>query len=245
MARVLIAEKQTLIREMLRNLLETDSYFGLVCEAADSAGVMSKIKQLEVNLLILDTTIPGMSWLELIIQAKAACPELAILVLSKNPDTQLVSQAFKNGARGYISTMQNSEEFFKAMQKVAEGGRYIDSVIAESMTLDSISGNDKPIHSRLSQREYEIFRLLVAGKNINQISEQLNISNKTVSAHKKNMMQKMHFSNMVGLMRYAMQHKLFDEPSSHLAHAELLPVYTGGMTIQREDKLSDLREHTL
>lgn len=232
MARVLIAEKQTLIREMLRNLLEADSYFDSVCEAADCTGVLTKIKHMEVNLLVLDTLIPGMSWLELIIQAKAACPELAILVLSKNPDTQLVSQAFKNGARGYISTMQNSAELFKAMQKVAEGGRYIDSVIAENMTLDSISGNDKPIHSRLSQREYEIFRLLVAGKNINQISEQLNISNKTVSAHKKNMMQKMRFPNTAELMRYAMQRKLFDEPSDHLAHVELLPVSDGMMTIQ-------------
>jgi DNA-binding NarL/FixJ family response regulator len=210
MSRVLIAEKQTLVRKMLRILLDADPDFEVVAEATEGAEVIDNLQRLEINSLILDLAMPGISGIDLIIRAKAIRPDLGILVLSMNSDTQLVTQALKNGARGYISTMHEPEEFVNALKKVAGGGRYIDALIAESILLHSISGEDEPIHNRLSQRELEIYRLLVSGQSVNQIADQLIISNKTVSSHKKKLMEKMHFTSMADLMRYAVQRSLFD-----------------------------------
>ncbi len=211
MTRVLIAEKQTLVRKMLRILLDADPGFEVVSEASIGSEVLEKLQRIEIDTLILNIATPGISGIDLIIRAKAARPKLAILVFCMHSDTQLVSQALKNGATGYISIMHDTDEFLDALRKVSAGGRYIDPAIAESLLLDSVSGNDEPIHSRLSQRELEIFRLLVAGKSVNAIADQLAISNKTVSSHKKKLLEKMHFSGMADLMRYAVQRRLFDD----------------------------------
>ncbi|TAJ79483.1 MAG: response regulator transcription factor [Gallionellaceae bacterium] len=211
MARVLIAEKQTLLRKMLRLMLDAAPGFDVLAEAADGGEVIEKLQRFDIDLLILDMPLPGISGVDLIARAKAVNPELTILILSTRADTWFVTQALKNGALGYISTMRDPEEFVNALRKVSCGGRYIDPSIAEEILLHSIAGDDEPIHRRLSQRELEIFRMLVSGKNINQIADQLIISNKTVSSHKKKLMEKMHFSGMADLMRYAVQRRLFDE----------------------------------
>ena len=215
MSQVLIAIKQTLVRKLLGNLLDADSAFDVVAEAGKSSEVIINLQRLEIDLLILDISLPGLSGVDLIIRAKTIRPELGIMILSMNSDTQLVTQALKNGARGYISTMHNPDEFLSAAHKVAAGGRYIDPLIAESMLMLNVAGDDEPVHSRLSQRELEIYRLLVSGKCVNQIADQLIISNKTVSSHKKKLMEKMHFSGMADLMRYAVQRSLFDDHPLH------------------------------
>lgn len=211
MTRVLIAEKQTLIRKMLQLMLKADSDFEVVAEAADGGMTIERLQQSDIDLLIMNISMPGTSGVDLIVRAKAVNPKLSILVFSMSSDTQLVTLALKSGAGGYISTMHEPDEFKSALRKVASGGRYIDSAIAEGLLIESISGNDKPRHSCLSQRELEIFRLLVEGKVANEIANLLIISNKTVSSHKKKIMVKMHFSSIAELMRYAVQHKLFDD----------------------------------
>jgi PAS domain S-box-containing protein len=220
--RVLITEKQTLLRKMLRDLLVNATDFNVVAEASNSTEVLEKLQHLEVDALILDMSMPGLPGLELITRAKAIRPELAILVLCKHSGTQFVSQSIKNGAHGYITTQRTPEEFLSALHKVAAGDRYIDATISENMLLKSITGEgeDEPLHTCLSQRELEIFRLLVSGKRVNQIAEQLVISNKTVSTHKMNLMSKMHFAGMADLMRYAVQSHLFEE---HVVNFEIDP----------------------
>lgn len=211
MAQVLIADRQTLIRKMLRNLLTAEPGFDVVAEAASGGEAIEKLQRQHIHALVLDMSMPGISGLDLISRAIAFHPQLAILVLCKNTDTQFVTQAFKNGARGYISTMHTPEEFVQALRKVLDGGRYVDAAFAESMLLDSISSVGESGHACLSERELEIFRLLVSGQCVNKIADQLIISNKTVSSHKKKLMEKMHFSGMADLMRYAVQRSLFDE----------------------------------
>lgn len=216
MARVLIAEQQTLVRKMLVTLLNSDPEFDVIAEAAEGNEVIEILQQQVVDVLILNIAIHGISGLDLITRAKAICPELTIMVLSMHADTQFVRLALTNGAGGYISAMHNPGEFLNALRKVASGERYIDPAIAENILLHSVSGDDGRIYSRLSQRELEVFRLLVFGKSINTIADQLIISNKTVSSHKKNLMEKMHFSGMADLMRYAVQRSLFDDSNTIL-----------------------------
>ncbi|MFA5825660.1 MAG: response regulator transcription factor [Gallionellaceae bacterium] len=211
MTKILLAERQTLIRQVLKMLLETDPGFEVVAEAKDGNEVFSKLRQFEVDLLLVDLTMADIAGLELIARASAICPDMKILVLQKHAGSQLVTQALRNGVRGFITTNQDSTEFLKALHKVADGARYIDPDIAESMLIDNVTGDDKSMHTRLSPRELEIFRLLVAGHGVNDIADLLIISNKTVSSHKKMLMGKMHFSSMADLMRYALQRNLFEE----------------------------------
>jgi DNA-binding NarL/FixJ family response regulator len=213
----MIAEKQTLVRKLLRVLLEADPDDEVVAEAEIGSEVIEKLQRVAVDALIVNISVPGISGIDLIVRAKATRPKLAILVLCMHSNPQLVTQALKSGAGGYISTMHDPDEFLSALRKVADGGRYIDPTIAENILLDSVSGNQE-MHSHLSQRELEIFRLLVAGKGVNDIADQLAISNKTVSSHKKNLMEKMHFSGMADLMRYAVQRRLFDEQATSFEH---------------------------
>jgi DNA-binding NarL/FixJ family response regulator len=211
MSKILIADRQTLIRKMLRTLLDADAGFDVVAEAADGGETIDMLQRFKADALILDMSMSGISGLDLISRAIATSPDLAILVLCKNSDTQFVTQAFKNGVRGYISTMHTPDEFLNALRKVLGGGRYVDAAFAESMLLDSISGEGGAGHTCLSERELEVFRLLVSGQGVNEIADQLIISNKTVSSHKKKLMEKMHFGGMADLMRYAVQRSLFDE----------------------------------
>lgn len=214
MTKVLIAEKQTLHRQLLKVFLDADPDFEVVAEAESGNEVIAKLQLHAIDALIMNMSLTGVSGVELIIRAKATSPDLSILVCSTNSDDQLITQALKNGATGYISTMHELTDFSNALRKVSSGVRYIDPIIAENMLLHNISGEDEPVHSRLSQREFEVYRLLVAGNNITQIAEQLFISGKTVSSHKKKLMQKMHFSGMADLMRYAVQRRLFDDTHS-------------------------------
>lgn len=214
MTHVLVAENQTLIRQMLKRLVETDSNFEVVAEADNSCEVIDKLQRFKVGLLVLDLTSPDIFGIDLIIRAKALDPKLAILALSMRPENKLITQALKNGANGFISTMCSPDEFLNALRKIADGGRYIEPSIAERMLLENTASDDETKHSHLSQRELEVFRLLVAGKGVNDIADQLIISNKTVSSHKKKLMEKMHFCGMADLMRYAVQHRLFDDPNT-------------------------------
>ena len=211
MTRVLIAEAQTLYRQTLRVILDADPDFEIVGEAASGNEAIAKIPLCNVDSLIMNMSLPGISGVDLIVRAKAINPNLSILVSCLHYDDQLITQALKNGASGYISVMRDLNEFLTALRKISCGGCYIDPSIAENMLLNNISDDDKPIHSRLSPRELQVFRLLAAGKSLNAIADQLIVSNKTVSSHKKKLFEKMHFSGMADLMRYALQRELFDD----------------------------------
>lgn len=243
MAHVLIAEKHTLIRKMLRRLLESDPDFEVMAEAENGCEAIEKLQRFDIDVLVLDISMPDISGVDLIARAKARSPHLTILVLSMYPDNRIVTLALKNGASGFISAMHEPDEFLGALRKVANGTRYIDPAIAESILLENITGDDEALHSRLSRRELEIFRLLVAGKGVNDIADQLIISNKTVSSHKKKLMEKMHFNGMADLMRYAVQLRLFDdqntafEPDMQLLRntAETLLPYTASIATPPEN----------
>ena len=253
MAHVLIAENQTLIRQMLKHLLEADPDFEVVTEAANGYEVIEKLQRFEIDVLVLDLSTPGISGIDLIIRAKALDPELVILVLSMHPENRVITQALKNGANGFISTMCAPDEFMNALRKVAGGGRYIDPAIAERMLLENAAGDDETMHTHLSQRELEVFRLLVAGKGVNEIADQLIISNKTVSSHKKKLMEKMHFCGMADLMRYAVQRRLFDDPNTAFEPdmqllsntAETLLPYTAASAISPENLEHELHVHQI
>ncbi len=159
-------------------------------------------------------SMPGKSGIELIKQVRAEKPKLRVLVLSMHQEQQYAVRAIKAGASGYLTKESASAQLVSAIRKVAGGGAFITEAVAEQLALGAMPQADGPPHSALSDREFQVFRLLVSGKAVSNIADELNLSVKTVSTHKARIMQKMNMSNPTELIRYALQHRLIDDPDS-------------------------------
>ena len=210
MIRLLIADDHEIVRNGLKQLIGLTLDIEIAGEATNGAEVLQQVRGGIFDLLLLDMDMPGISGSELIGLVKAFRPALPILVYSMHNEANMASGAFKAGASGYFTKSSDPKMLMEAIRRVSSGGQYIDPAIAEQMALDSAFPQLKLPHTLLSDREFEIFRLLVAGQSVNEIAEQLFISNKTVSTHKTHLMEKMNLHNVADMVRYAMQHRLTD-----------------------------------
>ncbi|MFA5824600.1 MAG: response regulator transcription factor [Gallionellaceae bacterium] len=212
MIRVLIADDHAVVRQGLKMIFALCPDIEVLAEAVDGDGIIQHLRgTTDFNLLLMDMNMPGVSGIGLIERIKMCRKTLPILVFSMQNDPHIVVRALKSGASGYIAKDKDPAILLEAIRKVADGGKYIDPVVAEQMVFEGLSNEQSVPHAHLSDRELEVFRLLVVGKGVNEIADQLIISNKTVSSHKKRLMEKMHFSGMADLMRYAVQRRLFDD----------------------------------
>ncbi len=207
--RVVIADDHTILREGLRQLLESADDIRVVAEAADGHQVIACVRADEFDVLILDMSMPGKSGIELIKQVKAEKPKLRVLVLSMHEEEQYAVRAIKAGASGYVTKDSAGTQLLTAIRKVASGGAFISAEVAEQLALAAMPGaDDGPPHKKLSDREYEVFQRLVAGESVTDIAARLNLSGKTVSTHKARLMEKLGVDNQADLVRYAMRHRL-------------------------------------
>ena len=206
--RVVIADDHTILREGLRQLLDSADDLHVVAEAADGHQVMERVRAEDFDVLILDMSMPGKSGIELIKQVKAEKPKLRVLVLSMHEEEQYAVRAIKAGASGYVTKDSAGTQLLTAIRKVAGGGAFISAEVAEQLALGAMPGADGPPHARLSDREYEVFQHLVAGASVTDIAARLNLSGKTVSTHKARLMEKLGIANQADLVRYAMRHNL-------------------------------------
>ena len=173
-----------------------------------------RARQLKPNVVLLDLSMPGRSGIELIKQVRAEKPKLPILVLSMHQEHQYAVRAIKAGAAGYLTKESAAAQLVTAIRKVAGGGAFVTPAVAERLVLDAMPRGDGPLHERLSDREFQVLRLLVAGQTVSEVAGQLNLSVKTVSTHKARIMEKMNLSNPTELIRYAIQHGLIDDSDS-------------------------------
>lgn len=209
--RILIADDHTIMRDGLKQILAGYSDIQVAGEAGDGIEALQKIRQQEWDMVILDMSMPGKSGIELLKQIKTEKPALPILVLSMNKEEQYAGRALKAGASGYLCKDSASSQLVCAIRKVASGGIFISPEAAESMALRTlVTKNDAPPHTLLSDREYQIFELIIAGKGVTEMADILNISVKTVSTHKTRIMQKLSRPTVAELVRYAMEHGLAD-----------------------------------
>jgi DNA-binding NarL/FixJ family response regulator len=186
----------------------------VVGDAQNGAEVLKLVRELQFDVLLLDMSMPGKSGIELIKQARSEKPKLRILVLSMHEEEQYAVRALKAGAAGYLTKESASAQLVAAIRKVAAGGAFISAAVAEQFALGAMAQSDGPPHTALSDREYQVFEMLVAGKSITDIAERLNLSVKTVSTHKARIMQKMSMTNQTELVRYAIAHRLVDDTDS-------------------------------
>ena len=154
--------------------------------------------------------MPGRSGMELIKLVRADKPKLRILVLSMHQELQYAVRAIKSGASGYLTKESAPAQLEQAIRKIAGGGAYVTPEVAEQLALGAMPGSTASPHESLSDREFEVFRMLAAGESVTDIASRLKLSVKTVSTHKANLMHKMGLQNASELVRYAMKHGLAD-----------------------------------
>ena len=211
MIRLVLADDHTIVREGLKQLLAGAPEVKVVGEARDGHEVMARVREEEFDLLLLDMSMPGKSGIELIKQVRAEKPRLRILILSMHEEPQYAVRAIKAGASGYLTKDSASSLLVSAIRKVAGGGAFISAEVAEQLALDAMPQTDGPPHHALSDREFQVFQMLVSGKSVTDIGNALNLSVKTVSTHKAHIMQKMGMSNQAALIRYAISNGLLDD----------------------------------
>jgi len=211
MIRVVIADDHTIVREGLRELLGSAGDIEITAEAVNGHEVVDRVRATDFDILLLDLSMPGKTGMELIRQVKGEKPKLKILVLSMHEENQYAVRAIKAGASGYLTKDSASAELVSAIRKLAAGGAFISAEVAEQLARDAHGAGNALPHTTLSDREYQVFRMLVAGDSLTAIAERLNLSIKTISTHKARLMQKMSVGNQAELIRYAIAHKLSDE----------------------------------
>ncbi|WP_104903554.1 response regulator transcription factor [Pseudomonas sp. LH1G9] len=204
MIRMLIADDHTIMREGLKQLFMLVADVQVVAEAESGTQVIELLRQVEIDLLLLDMNMPGISGEILIARLHTQYPELPILVLSMHNEIHIAQRALRAGALGYLTKDRDPETLLIAMRRVASGQRYLDPALAEQIALQSSGLKQQTYVESLSDREFQILRLLAHGMSVNQIAEQLVISNKTVSTHKTRLMEKMGFGSTADIVRFAM-----------------------------------------
>lgn len=208
MIRLLIADDHTLMREGLKQLFTLQDDIELVGEAVNGTQALERLRQGGVDLILLDMSMPGISGEDLVARIRGHYPELPILILSMHDQPQIAQRALRAGANGYLTKDGDPDTLLAAVRRVAGGGRFIDPVIAESMAFETGTNDGRPRHEYLSDREFQIMRLLALGTSVNEIADMLAISSKTVSTHKARLMEKMEFASNADLVRYAILHGL-------------------------------------
>jgi len=215
MIRILIADDHAILRAGLKHLLSDATDIVVAGEASNGIEALALARSTPCDAVLLDMTMPGRSGIELIRQLKAEMPRLPILILSMHKEDIYAVRALRAGASGYLCKDNAESQLEEAIRKVAGGGLYINQAVAERLAQEMVGGNAaaKP-HTQLSDREYQVFQDIVAGRGVTEIGQRLNLSVKTVSTHKARIMQKMGFANTAELIQYAVKHGLLDQGSS-------------------------------
>ena len=208
--RLLIVDDHGVVRRGLKEIL-LDEFAKITFEEAQTAQeALAQLQKQEYELIILDISMPGKSGLDILKDLKEIRPRVPILLLSMHPEEQFARRALKAGAAGYLTKESIPEELVKAVRKVLAGGRYISSDLAERLAMDLTRGGDMPLHELLSDREFQVLRMLSSGKGVQDIADELALSVKTVSTYRARILEKTRMKNNAELIRYAVENHLVD-----------------------------------
>jgi len=200
--RVLLADDHKIVRDGLKRILASTVDLQVAAEAADGDEALRLAKAADYDIAVIDLSMPGLAGIALVKRLKAEKPRLRVLVLSMHGEQQYAARALKAGASGYLNKDSAAELLVAAIRKIAAGGVHITEAVAASL----VSETNK--HEELSNREFEVLRLLVDGLGPTEIGERLHLSVKTVSTHKTRILAKLHLGSTAELVRYALENKL-------------------------------------
>jgi DNA-binding NarL/FixJ family response regulator len=203
----MIADDHPLFRQGLKNTFGDTPDIEIVGEAENSNDILDIVRRTDLNLVLLDISMPGKGGLEVLKQLKSEFPKIPVLILSVNPENQYAIRFIKAGAAGYLTKESSIDTLLEAVRKVAQGGNYASAEITEKLAFDFLN-TDKPLHELLSDREYQVFSMIATGKSLTEIGKELSLSVKTISTHRTRILEKMKMKKNAELIHYAIQHGL-------------------------------------
>ncbi len=208
MIRLLLADDHPVVREGLRRIIADYPEMTVVGEATSGDEALQQASRLAADVLLLDISMPGLGFLDVLRQVKVDHPRLRVLVLSMHPEDQYAVRALRAGAAGYLNKNHSPEQLVQAIRKVVRGGKYVSPSLAEKLAHDLERGAEGLPHEELSDREYQVLCLLGSGRSVKEVAASLAVSPKTVSTYRMRLLEKMKLSTNADLVRYAAQHGL-------------------------------------
>jgi two-component system, NarL family, invasion response regulator UvrY len=204
MIRVLLADDHKIVRDGLKGILGATPDLQVAAEAASGDEALALVRANDYDVVMLDLSMPGLSGMDLIKRLRIERPKLRILVLSMHGERQYAARVLKAGAAGYLGKDSAAEMLVGALRKIAAGGVHITEAVAATL----LQAGEKPPHEALSDREFEVLRLLAGGLGPTEIGDKLHLSVKTVSTHKTRILEKLRVGSTAELVRYALDNKL-------------------------------------
>jgi DNA-binding NarL/FixJ family response regulator len=202
--RILLADDHKIVRDGLKRILASAADLEVAAEASNGDEALALVKAADFDVAMIDMSMPGLAGMDLIKRLKIEKPKLRILVLSMHGEHQYAARALKAGASGYLNKDSTPEALLGALRKIAAGGVHISEATAANL----LQASAKAPHEALSDREFEVLRLLVEGLGPTEIGEKLHLSVKTVSTHKARILEKLRLGSTAELVRYALDNKL-------------------------------------
>ncbi len=206
--KVLLADDHSIVRTGLKKILESHINISEVIECADGKEALESIKRLVPDIAVLDISMPKLTGLEVLQKINEEKLDVKCLILSMHSEKEYAIRAIKNGAYGYLAKDSAGEELIQAIELVIKGEKYISKDLQQLLLELTANPMQQQLHEKLSDREFKVFILIVEGKSLNEIANNLFISNKTVSTYKTRLLEKMKMSSVAELTKYAINHKL-------------------------------------
>jgi two-component system invasion response regulator UvrY len=208
MLRILIADDHSIVRAGLKQILQEEFTGAHIEEVGDAETLIKKVFTAAWDVVISDLSMPGKSGLEALAQIRQNAPKLPVLILSIHPEEQYALRVLKAGAAGYLNKNLAPDELVNAVKRVLLGRKYITAAVAEKMVDKLDEDAEKLSHESLSDREFDVFKLLASGRSVSEIAETLSLGVTTVSTYRSRILEKMNMKTNADLTRYALEHKL-------------------------------------
>jgi two-component system, NarL family, invasion response regulator UvrY len=205
--KVIIADDHPLFRRGLKHAFAETPDIEVVDDVETGEELLEKVQGMDVNLALLDISLPGKGGLEILKELREDCPKLPVLILTVYPEEHYAVRFFKAGASGFITKESSTDQIYHAVRKVAGGGKYASPEITEKLAFD-FTKSDRPAHERLSDREHQVFMMLAQGDSPTEIGKELSLSVKTISTHRSRILDKMEMKKNAELIHYAISQKL-------------------------------------
>lgn len=208
MLRFLIADDHAIVRKGLVQLLK-EAFANAFCEEVGNGNeLLSKARNSQWNVILLDISMPGLSGIETLKQLRSEGIKTPVLVLSMHSEEQYAVRVLKAGASGFLNKESANEELIAAVQKLLAGRKYVSPTVAEILANSTADANSKPLHHQLSDREMQVLQLIASGKTVSEIANEISLSVNTISTYRSRILEKLSLHNNAELTRYAIEHGL-------------------------------------
>jgi len=211
MIRVCLADDHNLLRAGLKRIIDSETGMQVVGETNDAHDVIDIAQKCKCDILVLDLSMPGKSGIDVLKDVRITLPKIKILILSMHPEEQFAKRTIRAGASGYLTKAAAPDDIITAIKKIASGGKYISSKLAEILVNDFDKTSDNPAHEILSEREFQVLCLIADGKTQVEIAQELALSPTTINTYRNRILTKLNLKTNAELIKYALNNGLAEK----------------------------------